>query len=85
MGIKTTSKAKKAKRISISLSEREGELLARYAKEMGTTRPAAVRRFVRECLRQYRSQSKNVEPKNQLGLFDSMQIDIFNITSKTND
>lgn len=85
MTMGTTKKSNKAKRISISLSEREGELLARYAKETGTTRPAAVRRFVHECLRQYKSLSRSSEPENQLGLFDSLQIDIFNITSKTND
>lgn len=78
-------KSSKAKRITFTLPEREGEWLAQYVKETGTTRPAAVRRFVRECLRQYKQMSGNVEPKNQLGLFDSLQIDIFNTPTKIND
>lgn len=88
--MKTTSqvkkaKAKKNKKISITLPEREGEVLKVYAKELGITRPAAVKRIVRETLKQYKTALAKAEPQNQLGLFDSLQVDIFNNTSKTSD
>lgn len=88
--MKTTSqvkkaKAKKTKKISITLPEREGEVLKVYAKELGITRPAAVKRIVRETLKQYKTAVAKAESKNQLGLFDSLQVDIFNNTSKTSD
>ncbi len=79
------SKTHKNKRISIALPEREGKLLACYAKEHGLTRPDAMRRILREYLREYKLQLSNAEPQNQLGLFDSLQIDIFNSTSKTTE
>ncbi|GEM_PF-872079 len=79
------TKPKKAKKISITLSEREGELLKSYARQFGITRPAAVKRIVHAALSQYKSTVSKTEPKNQLGLFDTLQVDIFNNTSKIND
>lgn len=79
-----TKKTKK-KKFSFVLPEREDELLTLYAKEHSLTRPEAVRRILRDYLRQYRSSITKTEPDNQLGLFDSLQIDIFNSTSKTKD
>lgn len=78
-------KPTKKKKISFALPEREGEMLARYAKEKGISRPAAVRRMVRTALQQYSSTIQHSEPQNQLGLFDVVQIDIFNSTSKVNN
>lgn len=76
---------KKTKKFSFVLPAREDELLTLYAKEHSLTRPEAVRRILREFLRQYRNALAKAEPENQLGLFDSLQIDIFNSTSKTQD
>lgn len=78
---------KKIKKVSISLPEREAELLALYAQEAGISRPKAAHRIVREFLRQYKEHrgESALQPKNQLGLFDSIQIDIFNNTSKTSE
>ena len=76
---------RKAKKISITLSEREGEMLKRFAKEYGTTRPAAARRMVLDALRQYKVSAAKAEPKNQLGLFDTLQVDIFNNAAKLSD
>lgn len=75
-------KPTKRKKISFTLPEREGEILSLYAKENGISRPAAVRRMVRTALQQYSSALRHAEPRNQLGLFDVVQIDIFNSTSK---
>lgn len=82
-----TSKQKKPKKvkISVTLSEREGELLKLYAAEQGTSRPAALRRILRERLKDYVQQLAKEGPKNQLGLFDSVQIDIFNNTSRAEE
>ena len=79
------AKTRKAKKISITLPEREGEMLKLYAKENGTTKPAAVRRMVIAALRQYKSNAAKHQPKNQLELFDTIQVDIFNNTSKLSD
>ena len=78
-------KPAKKKKISFTLPEREGEVLSRYAKERGISRPDAVRRMVRTALREYSSTLAHAEPRNQLGLFDVVQIDIFNSTTKVND
>ena len=75
-------KPTKRKKISFTLPEREGEILSLYAKENGISRPAAVRRMVRAALQQYSAALRHAEPRNQLGLFDVVQIDIFNSTSK---
>lgn len=83
--MKQKCQVRKTKKISITLPEREGELLAQYAKELGTTRPAAAHRILREFLRQYKPSVGDSQPQNQLGLFDTIQIDIFNNTSKSSD
>lgn len=81
----TKKQVKKIKKVSINLPEREVELLTLYAKEVGISRPEAVHRIVRTFLRQYKEKrgESALQPKNQLDLFDSIQIDIFNNTSKT--
>lgn len=78
-------KTKRKKKFSFVLPEREDELLTLYAKEHSISRPESARRILRDFLRQYRSTIAKSEPDNQLGLFDSLQIDIFNSTSKTKD
>lgn len=85
---KTASKKAKKKKISITLPEREGEMLKSYAKAHHTTCPAAVRKMVKMALRQYKAESDckaSPVPQNQLNLFDSLQVDIFNNTSKTGE
>ena len=81
------SKAKK-KRVIVTLPEREGEMLKAYAKKHRTTCPAAVHRMVKEALKQFKSEQNTLakaEPKNQLNIFDSIQVDIFNNTSRSGD
>lgn len=79
------NRSTKAKKISITLPEREGEMLKSYAADLGISRQAAVKRMVRDALKQYKSSVATPEPRNQLGLFDTLQIDIFNNASKIND
>lgn len=80
-----TKTTKKRKKFSFVLPEREDELLTLYAKEHAISRPEAARRIMRDYLRQYRATLPQNEPDNQLKLFDSLQMDIFNSTSKTKD
>ena len=75
----------KPKKVSITLPEWEGEMLKAYARAHRTTCPAAVHKMVRQALREYKSELSalpKAEPKNQLNLFDSIQVDIFNNTAK---
>lgn len=72
----------KPRKVSITLPEWEGELLKFYAKEHRTTCPAAVHKMVRQTLRQFKSEmnaAAKAEPENQLNIFDSIQMDIFEI------
>ena len=77
--------AKKARQVSITLPVRESEMLKRYARENGTTKPAAARRMVIAALRQNKASLSKSQPKNQLELFDTVQVDIFNNTSILSD
>mgnify|MGYP006988828590 CR=1 FL=1 len=69
----------------VGLSPRDVETLSRFAHEMGISRPVALRRIVKKHLAEYRRLfvSADPTPENQLDIFDSVQIDIFNNTSKT--
>ena len=56
-----------------------------YAEDCGVERPVALHRIVSQMLRQYGQSSAVKHDKRQLGLFDSVQIDIFNNTNKVNN
>ena len=77
--------AKKAKKVVVSLPYTDFERLSVYAKSQDVSRPLAAKRLIKAQLvaLSVERQKKGVE--NQLGLFDSMQLDIFNGTSKTKD
>ena len=83
MTTRKNTRKSKAKRFCFALPARDAELLKLYADHHGITRPDAVRRILREQLKQYASNLPKPEPKNQLELFDTLQVDIFNNTSKT--
>lgn len=78
-------KAPKKKKLTLVLSEREYNVLKLYAEEQGITKPDAVRRVLRQQLADYAKSLANATPRNQLDLFDSVQIDIFDQTTKTED
>lgn len=73
----------KKKKISVSFSAKEVEVLSRYAAELGVTRPTALHRIVKHHLNDYLRNAITAAPANQLDIFDSVQIDIFNHTDKT--
>lgn len=71
------SSIKKKKKVSISLTEREADLLQFYAQQKGITKGVAVKRILKAGLQQYAAMQENEVPCNQLGLFDGEQTDIF--------
>ncbi|MCQ2295205.1 MAG: hypothetical protein MJZ67_06080 [Bacteroidales bacterium] len=75
------TKLTKTKVFKLTLSEKECELLKLYAQDYNTTRPEALRRMVREALKEYKSRKGPIQPANQLGLFDALQMDIFDNAS----
>lgn len=76
------SKTNKSKKFSISLSHMETEVLGQYAKDHKISRPEAIRRLLKESLQPYMAKKAKEDPENQLGLFDTLQIDIFNNHTK---
>lgn len=75
----------KMRKYTLTLSEPEVRRLTAYAESSGVERPVALHRIVSQMLRQYGQQSAVRQDKRQLGLFDSVQIDIFNNTTKVNN
>ena len=84
---KNQVKKPRVKRYSITLSECEVRRLTLYADAAGTDRSTALHHLVSQSLRSAVSDLSGVsrDAVNQLGLFDSVQIDIFNNTHKVNN
>ena len=76
------SKRPKTKKYTLTLSEPEMRRLTAYAEAGGMERPVALHHIVSQALRDYNVSSATRHDKRQLGLFDSVQIDIFNNTQK---
>lgn len=70
----------KPKKYTLTLSEREALRLGRYAEALGVSRPLALQRLMKQALREAADLPVGKEDTNQLGLFDTLQIDIFNNT-----
>ncbi len=71
----------KPKKYTLTLSEREALRLGRYAEALGVSRPLALQRMMKQALREAADLPVGKEDTNQLGLFDTLQIDIFNNTA----
>ncbi len=71
----------KPKKYTLTLSEREALRLGRYAEALGVSRPLALQRLMKQALREATDLPVGKEDTNQLGLFDTLQIDIFNNTA----
>lgn len=77
---KTSNKGKK---LAITLSDRDMSALQRYAAEKGVTKVVAVKRMVKNYLMDFeKMSSSDASDVNQIGLFDSMQTDIFGNLTK---
>lgn len=78
-------KKPKQKKYVLTLTEREALRLGRYADAVGVSRPLALQRLVKQALRQAADVPAGKVDSNQLGLFDTLQIDIFNNTTVVNE
>ncbi|MBO4752189.1 MAG: hypothetical protein J5526_05520 [Bacteroidales bacterium] len=73
----------KKKKLAITLSERDMDTLQRYAAEKGVAKAVAVRRMVKSYLMEFEKLTgADAADENQIGLFDSMQTDIFGNLTK---
>jgi hypothetical protein len=81
---KTKSSKGRVRRYTVTLSECEVLRLTRFADSANIDRPTALHRLLSQSLREatagLAADAKHDE--NQLGLFDSVQLDIFNNTHK---
>lgn len=76
----------KMKRYTVALNECEMRRLTVYAAQCGIDRPTALGRLLRQSLREVAAGVHAPDADdNQLKLFDSVQIDIFNNTTKVNN
>ena len=75
------------KRYIVALSESEMRRLTRFAAESKVDRPTALHRLISQSLRNAVAElpQKTTLAPNQLSLFDSLQIDIFDNTHKVNN
>ena len=78
-------KKPRQRKYTLTLSDTEVRRLTAYAEAGGIERPAALHRIVSQVLREYGHVPATSNDKRQLGLFDSVQIDIFNNTTKANN
>ena len=79
------TKKPRTKKYTLTLSELEVLRLSAYADSCGIDRPTALHRIVSHTLRQYAAAPVNKDDDRQLGLFDILQIDIFNNTAVVNN
>lgn len=78
------TKKTNVKRYTVVLSETEVRRLTLYAQQCGVQRPVALHRIVAQTLRSLATPDRHCDC-NQLGLFDTLQIDIFNNAAPTNN
>lgn len=81
--MKRKKSTKKAKKVIVTLSARDYDKLTLLAQKQNVSRPLVAKRLLRAQLSTLALEKQQKQSENQLGLFDSMQIDIFNGTSKT--
>ncbi len=81
--MKKKKSSKKAKKVIVTLSARDYDKLTLLAQKQNVSRPLVAKRLLRAQLSTLALEKQQKQSENQLGLFDSMQIDIFNGTSKT--
>ena len=76
-------KKNKPKRIVVTLSNRDYAKLSEIARRDNATRPVVAKRLIRNQLAAIVIEKQQKAVANQLGLFDSVQLDILGGTSKT--
>ena len=71
-------KKPKIRRYTVALTELDVRRLNAYADSSGVDRPTALHRLLKQSLRNSAAALPGKVDKKQLGLFDTLQIDIFN-------
>lgn len=81
---KSRTNKSRVKRYTLTLSESEVLRLTRYAEAADIDRPTALHRLLSQSLREATNglAAAKAQDEKQLGLFDSVQFDIFNNTHK---
>ncbi len=72
----------KQRKIVLTLSDRDNAFLLEYAREREISRSVAAKQIIHQALMEYAKTLDNFIPENQLRLFDSVQVDIFEIIEK---
>lgn len=75
--------AKKMKKVIFHLASHDAEKLGVYARQHNIPFSLAAKRLLRLQLQQIEISLSHKEDENQLNIFDSIQIDIFNQVKKT--
>ncbi len=73
------------RKVVITLSDNDIAALKQYADEQHVAPAVAIRKILRSQLADYTKLAPNTQPANQLDIFDSFQIDIFNNVSLVSD
>ena len=78
------SKKPRVKRYIVALTESEMRRLTRFASDSEIDRPTALHKLISQSLRNAVGDlpAKSKVAPNQLGLFDSLQLNIFDITQR---
>lgn len=77
-------KKNRPKRIVVTLSSRDYEKLTEIARRDNATRPVVAKRMIKKQLASIAVEKQQKAVANQLGLFDTVQLDILGGTSKVN-
>ena len=80
--IKKKKRKKKNAKIYFTLTSRDQELLMRFCEVNKVTKTVAVRKIIHAFLQENVNQDFGQPPDNQLGLFDPVQMDIFDLIRK---
>ncbi len=80
---RVAKKSKKMKRVTFHLASRDATKLCTYARQHKIPISQAAKSLLRQQLQQLEVTKAHKEADNQLNIFDSVQIDIFDQNKKT--
>ncbi len=79
---KLLKKKTKQNRVKINLLEKDAKMLKRFCKINKISQATALKKIIREYLTEHLTSYAEEVAKNQLGLFDSVQTNIFDEIKK---
>lgn len=75
-------KRKKNNKIYVTLTNRDQLLLARFCKINNVSKSIVLKKVIHEFLQEKMNHEFGQQPDNQLGLFEPVQMDIFDVIRK---